>query len=526
MLGIVPDDMQDTALGPTDEQRRKLTMLAATQPKAPVGIQPAQPIPSTSETLGIPNMLGGGKMPPGIPATPPSIFGPSSTSVARPAQPMPPNIAGGSKMPSGIPATPPAGLLPTDNSLGPAPTRDLYMPQPMSRGKRIASALFAGMGAFKSPELGQQIYNEEFVQPQQEGEKQYEQAQNQYDKRAEQQRQNTLDQSELGLRAAQTGEIQARTAAIQNPPQKEGEWQPVTGTNLEVNKRTGESRPIQGMQPPSPKESLTPHPGMVNGKPTWGILTKQGWKDPNTDQPIPNFEPQPSFAETGLYEPTEMTVPGGGMQPGAFNRRTGTLSPIKNTGGAQIVPPAGQKEINSDLATARNIDRLESAQKQLLAGVEKRGQRGPAGGGPYLNGPESMQFVSNHIAMTFGAVKGARVGRDLIEAHIKARDLDQSTEALAQRVLSGGVITYSQAQQMMGTADINRRTVWQQARQAAEQYGVPDAVKLPSDLQQSAGDTGGGFKVNDTIVQNGVTFKVTKVDKNGKPLAASPAPNQ
>src|SRR6185437_3673527 len=103
MLGITPDDMQDTALGPTDEQRRRLTLLAATQPKAPVGIQPAQPIPSTSETLGIPNMLGGSKMPSGIPATSPSIFGPSSTSLGRPT-PAESHAAGRQEFASGMPS--------------------------------------------------------------------------------------------------------------------------------------------------------------------------------------------------------------------------------------------------------------------------------------------------------------------------------------------------------------------------------------------------------------------------------------
>jgi hypothetical protein len=162
------------------------------------------------------------------------------------------------------------------------------------------------------------------------------------------------------------------------------------------------------------------------------------------------------------------------------------------------IPKEAQKQIDESLTTARGMDRLEGSQKQILQGVEQRGQKGPLGGGPYLNGPESMQFVANHIAMTFGAVKGARIGRDIIEQHVKARDLDQSTEALAQQVLAGGVITYQQAQQMMGTAKINRQQAWGQAKAAADTYGVSDAVKMPSDLQQSGG--GGASQSGEIVI--------------------------
>lgn len=300
-------------------------------------------------------------------------------------------------------------------------------------------------------------------------------------------------------------------------------WKPVTGTNYEINERTGETRPMSGIPAPTPKSRMQQkilsgpdgQPIAANFDPATGkyfdasgqeITNPQPWQksqwvhtvvmiagkpmnieyDPNNpDNRRIIGEAQPNFAQTGLYEPTEVPVPGGGMAPATFNRRTGTVTKV-NPQNAPI-PAAAQKEINSDLASARNMDRLENAQQQILDEAQKRGQKGPMGGGPYLNGPESMQFVSNHIAMTFGGVKGARVGRDLIEAHIKARDLDQATEAAAQRVLAGGVITFQQAQQMMGTSKINRAQMWNQAKQAAQQYGVPDAVKLPSDL---AGEQG------------------------------------
>ncbi len=41
----------------------------------------------------------------------------------------------------------------------------------------------------------------------------------------------------------------------------------------------------------------TPHAGVSNGKNVFGILTPNGWVDPNTKQPIPDFRPMPNYAE-------------------------------------------------------------------------------------------------------------------------------------------------------------------------------------------------------------------------------------
>jgi hypothetical protein len=299
-------------------------------------------------------------------------------------------------------------------------------------------------------------------------------------------------QAGLEKEAAETREANARAAQLENPPEKDKtvtpEEQAFSDLLKQTNPETGKPytaieayRAVRtaGATPKEPKENKAVS-GTLNGQPAWGVQTDKGWVDPQTQQAIPNFKPAPSFAETGLYEPVEVPLQGGGMAPGVFDKRTGRTSVTAPT--STPIPKEAQKPIEEALGTARGMDRLESAQRQILQGVEKRGDMGIAGGGPYLNGPESMQFVANHIAMTFGAVKGARVGRDIIEQHIKARDLDQSVEAAAQKVLSGGVITYSQAQQMMDTAKINRKSAWQQAQAAATQYGVPDAVKLPQDL--------------------------------------------
>lgn len=150
---------------------------------------------------------------------------------------------------------------------------------------------------------------------------------------------------------------------------------------------------------------------------------------------------------------------------------------------AELKGKTGLQKVVDD---ARNIDALEQEQRMILGQVEKPeekggGKRGMLGGGPYLNGPQSMQFLANHMALTVGRIKGARTGKDLIEAHIKARDLDQGTEALASRILSGGVLTHEQAQQMFGTTGVKRASAWQKVRETGQDLGVETDDYVPSE---------------------------------------------
>ena len=146
----------------------------------------------------------------------------------------------------------------------------------------------------------------------------------------------------------------------------------------------------------------------------------------------------------------------------------------------------GKQGLQKVVDDARNIDALEQEQRTILDQVSQPeekggGKRGTFGGGPYLNGPQSMQFLANHMALTVGRIKGARTGKDLIEAHIKARDLDQATEALASRVLSGGVLTYQQAQQMLGTTGVKRASAWQKVRETGQDLNVDTDDYVPTE---------------------------------------------
>jgi hypothetical protein len=64
-------------------------------------------------------------------------------------------------------------------------------------------------------------------------------------------------------------------------------------------------------------------------------------------------------------------------------------------------------------------------------------------------GSYDMDLLSQHIAMTFGSVKGARTGRDLIEHHIAARSLPENLVATYTKLKEGGFLSESQRQNFL-----------------------------------------------------------------------------
>lgn len=230
-------------------------------------------------------------------------------------------------------------------------------------------------------------------------------------------------------------------------------------------------------QPAAPKESKAVA-GVLNGKPAWGVQTEKGWIDPQTQQSIPGFQPAPSFAETGLYEPVELPAPGGGMQPGSFDKRTGKTKPMAP--GQTAIPKPAQTEIDKSLSAARDADNRYKTMTQNQADALKGNQQA------------MLSLVANHIGMTLGAQKGARINQAVWEEAIKSTPWLQRVEAKfdSRGYLSGVTLTPDQIKQMTDLAKQKREIVWQQAKQTANQYGVGDTVKMPSDLASQTG----GFK--------------------------------
>ena len=102
-----------------------------------------------------------------------------------------------------------------------------------------------------------------------------------------------------------------------------------------------------------------------------------------------------------------------------------------------------------------------------------------------------LNLLTNHIGMTLGLQKGARITKDILN------EATQSAPWLArikskfdnQGYLSGVTLTPEQMDSMMGLAVQQRGIAWQQARESGEQAGVEKQIQFPKDLAPAAGTT-------------------------------------
>jgi hypothetical protein len=97
--------------------------------------------------------------------------------------------------------------------------------------------------------------------------------------------------------------------------------------------------------------------------------------------------------------------------------------------------------------TARN--EVAKALLNLTDGRRRYNTMLSAAKGPGWN---DMILLSNHIAMTFGDVKGARTGTQLIEAHLNARSLPDKLAVMARGVINGDRLSDAQRKGFLAAA--------------------------------------------------------------------------
>ena len=125
--------------------------------------------------------------------------------------------------------------------------------------------------------------------------------------------------------------------------------------------------------------------------------------------------------------------------------------------------------------TARTSDKLVEKMDAMLQEIEQTG---------VVTGPQAMALLSWHMSMTVGGIKGARVGRDIIEKHLAARSWPQSLDALARKIMAkggeAGIIPPSQATEWVHLARVRRTADWNEALGGIRsrgldvtQFGVP-----------------------------------------------------
>jgi hypothetical protein len=234
-----------------------------------------------------------------------------------------------------------------------------------------------------------------------------------------------------------------------------------------------DAKPYVHTAAPSPK------PGVSGGKNVFALLTDKGWVNADTREPMHDFRPAPSFAQTGLYGIDMVQNADGTIGSALLNRRTGEFKKISGQGGTPI-DPALMAQVNKSLEPAIESDTrfrvMKDAEKDALNG----------------NQQAMLNIVANHMGMTLGQQRGTRISQaQWNEAIASAPWVD--TEAskwfhtdpdTGDHVFDGykgGVnITPTQIHQMVDLAVTRRKRQWQQAQQAGSVYGVN--VPIPEDL--------------------------------------------
>ena len=249
------------------------------------------------------------------------------------------------------------------------------------------------------------------------------------------------------------------------------------------------SRPVEaGYKPPEPKPG-TPHAGLSHGRNAFGFFNpgKHQWQDA-AGNAMPDFRPQTTFAETGLFEPMASYNPQTeSIAMGSFNRRTGRLT-FANGGGSSIpLPPAIAATIGKEFGVARD------AQTRFRI-MQQNAQEAYQG-----NQQAMVSLLMNHIGMTLGAQKGTHVSKATInDAERSAPWLETKLSSIGHRDMNGDFIydgpkggtnlTGQQVGQMVDLAKQRNDLQWQQVKDTGATYGVD----LSGAIQQTQGATAPG----------------------------------
>ena len=127
--------------------------------------------------------------------------------------------------------------------------------------------------------------------------------------------------------------------------------------------------------------------GTVNGQPTFGILTQQGWVDPDTHQPIPGFQPPQNYAQVAKdvanirnRTQTKDVLEADGVHLKSYNPATGKYDieqGFAGTGAQGNRGTAASSSIRMGDQLIADIQRAGSKLGTLNAWVQKKGLNTP-----------------------------------------------------------------------------------------------------------------------------------------------------
>lgn len=241
---------------------------------------------------------------------------------------------------------------------------------------------------------------------------------------------------------------------------------------------------IEGTEKPAPPGKPWVYKELVEkGKnEVWALNPDTGEKDHKVGDAKPNA---PVGGASGGMQIVQGTDPVTGKAAYYRVKVSGGEGPVQING--QTIENATEGNANARAGSTATVD-LASAERMLntMQGTLDRLNSGKS----QAPGADDMVLLSNHLAMTFGGVKGARTGKDLIEAHLKARSLSGTLEAAAERVLNGGQLTPEQRTEFVELAKRNVDSL-RQKRSDLNDYFSGGAATSPT----APAAPGGGWTV-------------------------------
>ncbi len=227
------------------------------------------------------------------------------------------------------------------------------------------------------------------------------------------------------------------------------------------------------------------------------------WVDSNTGLPIKDFRPMPTYAQTGNYGLDVAYDNEGTAHAVLMNRKTGQVTPAPAglTAGSQ----------GKNIEAVRNDAIAADTRLRVMLDNEREALKG--------NQQAMLSLVANHIGMTLGAQKGARINQAVWNEATESAPWMAAIGAKwsPDGYLQGVTLTPEQVRQMTDLGKSVRNIKWQQAQQTAQANGV--AMNVP-EFQEKPSATGASTtKVGDIIPKTGAAAAGTHtyaIDSNGK----------
>jgi hypothetical protein len=141
----------------------------------------------------------------------------------------------------------------------------------------------------------------------------------------------------------------------------------------------------------------------------------------------------------GSWSLQQMTDPTGKVVTVQYNNKTGEMKPAP----AGMITHVDAKEISTAYGAVQDAQTRYNKMKADIAAIA----RNPQNAGSY-----DIDLLFNHLAMTAGAVKGTRSGRDIIEEHLRARSMPEWWNVMAEKVLRGDQLSPAQRENFLHLA--------------------------------------------------------------------------